>query len=188
MMRNSLIILLAGLALAACAGTEQRFSVPPASVEDERIGISYPTVEIVEVSLPTYAGAEEISIRGEGGALESSGELLWADKPSRAITLELSRHIAQLTGARVAPEPWPFADRATARVDVRVEEMLAEGETRFVMSGQYFVAPEAGGRNRSGLFSLSAPIAEGGGAAAIAAARGVVVRDLAREIARKGLR
>ena len=60
----------------------------------------------------------------------------------------------------------PFAERAAARLDVRVEEMYAE-PGRFVMTGQFFGAPEDGGRDRAGLFSLAAPIPEGGGAAAI---------------------
>jgi len=143
---------------------------------------------VLQVSLPSYAASDEIYVRGADGALTSSSGLLWSDDPSRAVTLELSRYLALTTGAQVAPEPWPFADRASARVDVRVEEMYAEGETRFVMAGQFFAAPENGGRDRSGLFALSAPIAGGGGTAAIAAARGQVVRDLAAEIARKGLR
>jgi uncharacterized lipoprotein YmbA len=157
-------------------------------VAAERVGISYRTVEVLQVSLPTYAASEEIYVRGADGALTSSSDLLWADEPSRAVTLELTRYLSQITGAQVAPEPWPFADRAGARVDVRVEDMYAAADGRFIMTGQYFAAPEAEGRDRSGLFSLSAPIAGEGGVAAIAAARGQVVRDLAAEIARRGLR
>jgi len=56
------------------------------------------------------------------------------------------------------------------------------------MTGQFFGAPEDGGRDRAGLFSLAAPIPEGGGAAAIAAARAQVMRDLAADIARRALR
>lgn len=174
--------------LSACGGETLRYSVPAAPVTEKKIAIAYRSVELLAVSLPAYAASEQIHVRGEGGALLASSELLWSDDPSRAVTLELGRYLSQMTGARVAPEPWPFADRASVRVDVRVEEMLADGDTLFLMSGQYFVAPDTGGRDRSGLFSISAPIATGGGAAAIAAARGEVVRDLARKIARDGLR
>ncbi|MDF1856020.1 ABC-type transport auxiliary lipoprotein family protein [Pseudooceanicola sp.] len=175
--------------LTACSGeSSQLYSVPPAVVSGEKMRISYRSVELVEVSLPAYAASEEIHRRGNDGALTAQGGLLWSDAPARAVTLELARYLAQMTSARVAPEPWPFADRAAVRVDVRVEEMFADGDMLFRMSGQYFVAPDAGGRDRSGLFSLSAPIAPGGGVAAVAAARGEVVRDLARDIAKDGLR
>ncbi len=188
-MRTALLAALAATTvLPACGGAIQRYSIPPAEVEEARIPVAYRTVEVREVSLPAYAASEEIHVRGKGGALMPQGDLLWSDDPARAVTLELSRYLAQMTAAQVAPEPWPFADRAAALVDVRVSEMFADGDAVFWMSGQYFVAPEAGGRGRSGLFSLSAPIGPPGGPAAIAAARGEVVRDLARLVAREGLR
>lgn len=174
--------------LAGCGSDAMRYPVPPAPAPAERVGIAYRSVEVLQVSLPTYAASEEIFVRGADGALTSSADLLWADDPSRAVTLELTRHLSQITGAQVAPEPWPFLDRAAARVDVRVEDMYAAADGRFILTGQYFAAAEAGGRDRSALFSLSAPVAGEGGTAAIAAARGQVVRDLAAEIARKGLR
>lgn len=183
-----LISLAALTALAACSATPDRFAVPAAPVEARSERISYRSVEVRQVSLPTYAASEEIYVRSPEGALASSG-LLWADEPTRAVTQELARYLTQLTGAQVAAEPWPFYEPAQARVEVRVEEMLAEGDQVFVMSGQYFVAPESSGRrDRSGLFRLSAPIGADGGALAIAAARGEVVRDLARTIAREALR
>lgn len=190
-MRQALIsAALAVTALAGCAGDPERFAVPTTVTPTaaQRIGIAYRSVEVLEVSLPAYAALDEISVRGEGGALTALSDTLWADAPSRSVTLELSRHLAQLTGARVAPEPWPFYDRAGARVDVRVEEMVAQGASSFTMTGQWFVAPELGGRDRSGLFTLSAPIAPESGTNGIAAARAQVVLDLAAEIARKGLR
>lgn len=190
MMARHLISALAtaGL-LAGCGEAPLRYSVPVAPATQERVGIAYRSVEVRDVSLPTYAAAEEIYIRDAAGALAvAEGGLMWSDDPARSVTLELARHLAQITSAKVASEPWPFVDRAAAVVDVRIEEMYAEGITRFVMSGQYFVAPDEGGRDRAGLFTLAAPIAPGGGAAAIAAARGQVVRDLAAEIARRGLR
>ncbi|WP_375686997.1 membrane integrity-associated transporter subunit PqiC [Pseudooceanicola sp. LIPI14-2-Ac024] len=192
-MRYGLIplVLSAGL-LAGCGETPVRFAppvpTPGAAATVERVGIAYSSVEVLEVSLPSYANSDEIYVReGDGGLRKKSG-VLWTDEPSRAMTLELSRTLSQITGRRVAPEPWPFADRAQARVDVRVEEMFADGDTRFVISGQYFVAPEDGGRDRAGVFTLAAPVATDGGPAALAAARGQVVRELAQLIARQGLR
>jgi len=188
MLPRTLVALTCLTLAAACGGNEKRFAVPSAPIEMGTIRIAHGTVEVLEVSLPSYAADPEIAVRGPDGAVELSNSLLWADEPTRAVTLELTRYLGQATGARVASEPWPFYDPAQARVEVRVEEMLAEGATLFRMSGQYFVAPQNGGRDRSGLFSITAPIAPDGGAPAIAAARGAVVRDLALKIAREGLR
>jgi len=189
MTRHALLLCATLLAAAGCGGPDPlRFSVPAAPAAGERVAIRYGTVEIREVSLPAYAASEEIYVRGPDGALAASPELLWSDEPSRAMSLEMARYLAQITGAQVASEPWPFNDRAQAVVEIRVEEMLADAAGLFQLSGQYFVAPDASGGGRSGLFSLSAAYAPEGGAPAIAAARGQAVRDLAALIAREGLR
>lgn len=177
------------LFLAACSGGDSavRYAVPEAEVA-VRARISYASVEVIEVSLPTYASLEEIFVGTADGGLQSSTSLLWADDPTRAVTLELARSLAAITGARVAPEPWPFQEPAAARVDVRVEEMVAMADGVFRLKGQYFVAPrDIDRRERSGAFALVAPWNTEGGAAAIAAARGAVVRDLALQIAKEGL-
>ncbi len=64
---------------------------------------------------------------------------------------------------------------------------MAGADGRLRMSGQYFVASESG-RARSNLFDLSVPVEGPQGAASIAAARGRIVRDLARAIASDALR
>jgi len=182
------LALIALAALAGCAGSASRFVVPPAPVDQARIPISYGTVVIRNVSLPTYAESEEIHMRGADGALTSSQTLLWADDPVRAVTQDVARYLAQMTGARIAAEPWPFAERAQASVEIRVADMLAEEAGPFRLTGQYFVAPDIGGRDRADGFDLTIPMPVDGGPAAIAAARGQAVRDLARIIARDGLR
>jgi hypothetical protein len=174
-------------ALAACSAPE-RYVVPQTPVEGARVPIRYGTVAIREVSLPTYAASEEIQSRGANGAVTSSGSVLWADDPARAITQDVARYLTEITGAQVAAEPWPFFDRAQATVEIRVSDMLAEADGSFRLTGQYFVAPDAGGRGRAGGFALAAPVAPDGGPAAIAAARGETVRDLSLLIARNGLR
>lgn len=174
-------------ALAACSAPE-RYVVPQTPVEGARVPIRYGTVAIREVSLPTYAASEEIQSRGANGAVTSSGSVLWADDPARAITQDVARYLTEITGAQVAAEPWPFFDRAQATVEIRVSDMLAEADGSFRLTGQYFVAPDAGGRGRAAAFALAAPVAPDGGPAAIAAARGQTVRDLALMIARNGLR
>lgn len=174
--------------LSACGATVERYAVPTGAAEASmpRIGSRYPTIELRQVSLPTYAASEEIATRSAEGAITSDKSLLWADEPARAMTLELARTLGVMTRAQVAAEPWPFLDRASAQVDVRVEEMVADADGSFRFSGQYYVAPDSGVGGRSGLFSINTPIT-GEGAGAIAAARGAAVRTLAEQIARQGL-
>lgn len=172
--------------LAACGAPDARIAVPRAELSKSQ-RISYSTVALREVSLPTYAASEEIYVSGADGVIKPGDGLLWADDPGRAITLELTRYLAQITGARVASEPWPFVDRPQVEVELRIEEMLAYADGTFRLSGQYFVAPETG-RDRAELFALTAPIGGDFSAQDIAAARGAAMRDLAGEIAAKGLR
>lgn len=177
------------LALAACSGPPPlRYPVPDAAAP-ARIAVSFRSVAVAEVSLPTYAALEEIARAGPGGQVESDPDNLWADDPPRAITLALARGLSQATGATVAPEPWPFRSTPDAVLDVRVEEALAGADGRFRLEGQYFVAPEAEDRSeRARLFALSVPYDVAAGYPAIAAARGRAVSDLAALIAREGLR
>lgn len=175
-------------ALAGCSTSERFYTVPEAPAEalaPQRI--RYGTVLLTEVSLPDYAGRQQIAARGEDGAVAAQRGVLWADLPQRGMTQELARDLSRITGAQVAAEPWPFNSRAQVRVEVRVEQMLDEGDGSFRLSGQYFVAPEESDGGRSGLFDLRAPIT-GEGPAAIAAARSAVVAQLAQRLAGDGLR
>ncbi|RYH08949.1 membrane integrity-associated transporter subunit PqiC [Tropicimonas sp. IMCC6043] len=178
-----LVALLAGL--AACGPAPMRYAAPQVASGD-RISIGVSRLEVREVSLPTYAQGEEIWRETESGAIESDPKSLWADDPARGVTLELSRHLAALSGAKVAAEPWPFEDLPQARLFVRVEEMVAGSDAVFRMSGQYFIARLTGGREVSGTFAVRAPIGGDGSPQAIAAARATAVRDLARLIAGRG--
>ena len=138
-------------ALAACGGTAERFPVRAPAVT-EKTSIAFSSVEVRDVSLPTYAAAEEISVQLADGRLVSSTDVLWADAPERAVALELSQNLARMTGRRIASEPWPFEAFPDASLEVSV------------------------------------PFNPEGGANAIAAARGQLVLDLARYIARNGLK
>lgn len=174
--------------LAACASPEVRVAAPqPTSVE--RIAIRYPSVEVREVSLPSYAAVEDIFLRAPDGQLSSTPDLLWADDPTRAITLGLTRALAEVTGADVAPEPWPFDSFPSARVDVRIEDFIADTTGLVQLTGQAFIAPLDGrGQDRVLLIDLSRTAPQPADAAAIAAARSALVADLAVLIARSGLR
>ncbi len=183
---RSIAMFAAIAALAACGAPDERVAVPRADAGAKQ-RISYSSVSIRDVSLPTYAASDDIFVSGPDGKITADAGLFWADAPDRAVTLELTRYLAQITGARVASEPWPFLDRPQAELELRVEEMLAYADGTFRMSGQYFVAPE-NGRDRARLFALSVPIGGTFTAQDIAAARGAVMRQLAGEIATNGLR
>lgn len=174
------------LLLAAC-GSPERFAVAPPAIS-EKTRIAFASVEVRDVSLPSYAAADEIHTQADDGTLTSSSDVLWADAPERAIALELSQNLARLTDRRVASEPWPFEALPDARLEVRFAELVATTGGSFRASGQYFVAVEDGRRERSGLFDLSTPFDPAGGPAAIAQARGQLILDLATYIARSGLR
>lgn len=172
--------------LAACSNPE-RIAVQTPEVT-KTIKIRFRSVEVRDVSLPSYAAADEISVMTADGTLSSSDKVLWADAPERAVALELSRHLTRLTHAQVASEPWPLEAYPQARLLVRFADMIANEAGEFKISGQYFVAVEDGGRERSGLFDMMVPYDPEGGATAIAAARGQVILDLAEFLARKALR
>jgi uncharacterized lipoprotein YmbA len=182
-------LLVLAVALSACTPAPLRVAVPPVPAA-ERISSAFPTVELLNVSLPTYADEDGIFVQEAGGAVLPLARTRWADDPARALTLDLAQALADLTGARVAPEPWPFEERASARVDVRLSEAVADlSRAEFVMRGQAFVASQDGtGRDRARPFRISVPLPPEPGPAAIAAARAQATALLAREIAANGLR
>ena len=174
------------VALAGC-GSQDRFIAAPQVTATERVASRFSSIEVREVSLPTHASSEEIYVEAEGGGLAAS-DLLWADDPTRAVTLALSRNLAEITGARVAPEPWPFDGYPAARVDVRVERFLSQADGTLVLAGQYFVADMEGqGRDRARLFRFSNNLSGDVTASGAAEARAGLVRDLALRIAKDGL-
>lgn len=187
MNKTMLSLGLAMALLAGCTTSPDRYAVvAPETTQSQRI--AFRSLEVRDVSLPAYAATDEITVLSQNGVLESDGAVLWADTPARAIALELTRHLARLSQARVASEPWPFEEFPQARLDIRFETLLASADGRYRAAGQYFVAVESGGRERAGLFDLTVSFDPAGGPAAIAAARGQLILDLAVKIARDGLR
>lgn len=173
------------LALLAACGTPDRVAVLSPAIT-ETLPIRFASVEVKDVSLPSYAAADEIAQQAPDGTLVTS-KTLWADAPDRAIGLELSRNLARLTGRRIAAEPWPFAEDAAATLDVRFSDLVALTTGTYRATGQYFVGV-FDGREGSGQFDLSVAYDPAGGVAAIADARGRLILDLARFLAREGLR
>ena len=174
------------LTLAAC-GTPDRYTAEPPTIA-QKVRIAFGSVEVRKVSLPTYAAADEITRQDASGKLVADGDALWADSPERAVALELSRNLAQMTGARVASEPWPFEAFPDARLEVRFESMIAGADGQFRSAGQYFVAVADGRRERFGLFDLAVPLSAKAGPQEIAQARSQIILDLASFIATKGLK
>jgi uncharacterized protein len=178
-------LLLVGL--VACGTASDRYVVsPPQATQSQRI--AFFSVEIRDISLPAYAADDEIVLQSPDGRLVSGGGVLWADTPERAVALELSRHLAQISRARVAASPWPFEALPGARLDLRFEKLVAGEDGQYRAMGQYFVAVPDGGRERSGVFDLTVPFDPAAGPSAIAAARGQVILDLAQYLARTALR
>ncbi len=174
------------LLLGACGGEPLRYELPPVP-ETGRIPVSYGSVEVRDVSLPTYASQEVIYVEDETGALVSDSDLLWADDPRRAFTEGLAFRLAALTRARVAAEPWPFYETPDARLEVRFTRALPENTGHYRIAGQYFVASTDGTRGDTARrFDLSVPIAAST-ASGIAAAKAQAIDDLAQLVARDGL-
>lgn len=179
------LVAAAALALLTACGAPDSIAVQSPAVT-ETVSIGFASVEVKDVSLPTYASADAVAQQAPDGSMVTS-KVLWADAPERAIGLELSRNLARLTKKRIAAEPWPFEENAVATLDVRFADLVAGTDGVFRATGQYFVGVYEG-RERSGLFELSVAYDPKGGPAAIARARGQIILDLAKFIARDGLR
>ncbi len=173
--------------LVGCSAPVDLYSVKPLDAP-EPVSIAFSSLEVRDVSLPAYAAADEITVEGVGGVLLAESGARWADTPERAVALELTRHLVQMSGERVASEPWPFEDYPEAALEVRFESLVARANGTFHASGQYFVSSDNEENDDFGLFNLTVPYDLEGGPAAIAAARGQLVLDLAVLIAREGLR
>jgi len=186
-MKNFMVVCAMAGTLVACGGASDRYAAePPQVTQTQRI--AFRAIEVREVSLPAYAASDEISVQTADGRLVSDGAVLWADTPNRSVSLEISRNLAQITGARVASNPWPFEAFPDARLDLRFERLVAGEDGQFRATGQYFVAVSDGRRERSGLFDLAVPFDPAAGPGAIAAARAQIILDLAAYLARNGLR
>jgi len=181
-----LAALLFATLLSGCSGTPQLYSVPAPTVS-EKVRTSVRTLELREVSLPSYAAAEEIHIQNADGSITPADNALWADLPVRAVSLELSRNLSEITDARIAAEPWPFEESPQARLEVRLEEFLAGADGVFRASGQYFVATREGNADHAHAFRISTPFDPAGGPSAIAQARANTILQLAQMIAKDGL-
>jgi uncharacterized lipoprotein YmbA len=149
---------LALLLVSACSGTEPRYLIaPPEATATTRLAVS--SIEVRQVSLPTYAEGSEILVEDEGGALIPVDSATWADDPVRAITLALAGQLGRSSTATVSAEPWPLEEGADVSVDVRVTSMVARADGTFDLTGQYAVSSfDKIVRERVSRFDISIPM------------------------------
>lgn len=188
---NPFITALLGTLLVAGCGDNVdpvRYSSAPAAL-NSRVSVSYSTIALREVSLPAYATDEEISLADGSGAISQFPGSIWADDPTRAVTLRLTNALADVTRRTVAFDPWPFQDDPEVVIDVRLEDFIAETSGRFVARGRYYIAnTDPDRKDRAGSFDLVQPFDPAQGFSAIAQAQSRIIAALAVEIASKGLR
>lgn len=177
------------LLLAACGGDGPVRYAAPEVQTDTRVSIPHRTVAVREVSLPTYATEEIIAVADGRGGIRESTDRIWADDPTRAVTLEVTSALGGITGRTVAADPWPFRGDPDAVVDIRLEEFIADERGAFTARGQFYIAhSDEGRRDRTQRFRIVQPFDPEGGFPAIAAARSRAVNALALRVARDGLR
>ena len=185
-LRIAAIALAAALPLISCGDTNARFpiaSAPEATISQARVAVR--TIEVRDVSLPTYAAASEIMVEQADGSLSVVSKAIWADDPARGVTGALTKSLGQRSTASVAAEPWPLAEPADVRLEVRIDRMIARTDGNFELSGQFAIAaPEGAIRESLQRFSVTATMADAS-PAAVAKATGTAIDNLASEIIKK---
>lgn len=179
--RAFVLPLVLAFGLAACGDNAARYLVEPAPTA-AAVPLRLPTLEVRDVVLPAYAEGAQILQQDASGALRPIARSEWADGSSRAVTAALARSLDLQTTAAVAAEPWPLSDAPAGRLDVRIDRIVARADQTFQLSGQYAVASFQG--NISEVlqrFDIRVPMA-GDSPAAIAAAQGQALDQLAAQI------
>jgi uncharacterized lipoprotein YmbA len=183
MMKPMIFVGLTAL-LAACSGNASRLDMSQIQ-SDLTLRAAVGSAIVRSVSLPTYAAAEELSIETPEGLIESNADILWADDPSRAVTLTLTRNLGDILNAKIGPDPWPFVGLPDVAIDVRVTRMIAGADGVFDLEGQYFVGGDGiDYPNSTNTFSVQAPISVIG-PAGIADAQARALLTLSEQISRK---
>lgn len=148
--------------LAACSGGDgARYLIDAPAATSSATRVSVRTVELRNVSLPSHASGSEILVRDETGALRPLGDAVWADDPERAVTGTLAQLLDDRSSATVSAEPWPLFNGPSARLEVRIDKMLANVTGVFEITGQAAVSAVDGRpRERVERFAISAPLTE----------------------------
>ena len=144
--------------LAGCAGgTGPQIVIDPKSSE-LRVPARAASVMLRDISLPSYAQASEISVRGANGTLVEKKGAVWADEPARAMTGAMVRNLSVITGAQVAAEPWPLEGFPEVELTARVEHMFAREDGSITLVGYYAIRREHG-RSLIRQFDITRPAA-----------------------------
>lgn len=155
---KSLFGLVALALVAGCAGgTSPQVVIDPKSSE-LRVPARVGSVMLRDISLPAYAQATEISVRGDNGTLVEKKGAVWADDPARAMTGAMVRNLSVITGAQVAAEPWPLEGYPDVELTVRVEHMFARADGSITLVGYYALRREYG-RSMIRQFDITRPAA-----------------------------
>ncbi|MCI5110323.1 MAG: PqiC family protein [Marivita sp.] len=161
LMMRKLVFVIA-LPLAACGSADSArylIDAPQATAAGARVSVQ--SIELRDVSLPSHASGTSILVRGEDGALRPLGDAEWADDPQRAVTGTLAQLLDDRSTATVAAEPWPLLDGPSARLDVRIDRMLASATGVFEITGQAAVSAVDGRpRERVERFAIAVPVTE----------------------------
>ena len=175
------------LALAALAGCTtakpDRFAVQPTTAST-KITSNARTISVAKVDLPAYAKEPGIFVQSDTGALMPVENADWADDTERAMTLALVRNLDAITGARVAPDPWPLGGVPEAEIRVEVERMLVDNNSMMRLSGQFSIRRDiATSRNRIVRFDITTRAASRR-PDDVVQAHGAAWRELAEDMAR----
>ncbi len=183
MMRFMWMLAVAGM-LAACGDNSPRYLLDGAAAPTQ-IRVPVRSIEMRQVTLPSYAAASEIVQQQPDGALRPVAKAVWADDPTGAVTRILARNLDAGTTAVAAAEPWPLDTPAQVRVEVRVDRMVAQLDGTFRMTGQFSVAAPLGAiRESITRFDIVQPIT-GEGPGEIAQASSAALSQLAQQIAQE---
>lgn len=178
---KQIAVFLALLPMLGCGTPDVLVPVNPAT-STERVQARSGSVEIIEVSLPSYASSDALAVVAADGTLLALPNTVWADDPERAMTAALVRNLGAITDAQVAASPWPLLDIPEAELTVRVEQMLVDTRPALILTGQYAIGREEG-RQIIKPFEITVPVV-GEGTAQIARAHANAWTELSEMIAR----
>jgi len=178
-----LFLVLAATTLIACTPPIDRLDMPRLQSElSLRPLVSSAMVRTV--ILPTYAELEEVAFETPSGLIAIDENVLWADMPDRAVTLNIAQSLADILNAQVGPDPWPFVGLPDIAIDIRVARMLAGADGVFRLTGQYYIGGDGiDFPNSTRAFEITKPMPDQS-LQAIATAQAAALLTLSEQIAR----
>lgn len=177
------------IALATLAGCTSDADIARVMLEADtsttRVNVAPDYIEVRTIALPLYAKAEQIPVLAADGSVRVTDKQVWADAPDAALTSMLASNLAQITSATVAAEPWPLEQYPDARIEVRVDQLIASLGGVLKFNGTYFVTSVSGNaRERAERFAFEVPVA-GEDYIALSRANAQAVRLLSEAIAKR---